>query len=119
MTIESSLRRFSEEEGLTFLEYLAHELTIAIRMIPERIHDGEMDEIQCRNAMFWTNEALHNVVQMTRALRIRTEVWEPTGILEWIQMWIRWKHASTFVENSVERAIYVTESGRGSGFNEI
>ncbi len=73
--------------------------------VDDRQPEGVLTDEQARNAMFWINEALHNVVQMTRDLRIGRETWDSERVYGWVDMWINYKHASKYVETAVERAL--------------
>jgi hypothetical protein len=106
MTVPAEISEFSPEEGLTFLEHLAHNLTIAVRAAAEdRPPVGELSEEQCRRAMYWINEATHNVVQLTRDLRIGRETWNAAAITEWVKLWLRYSHAAPYIEQAIERSI--------------
>ena len=106
MSVPNEIYDFTPEQGLTFLEYLAHDLTVAVRIAAGRRQPyGPLSEEQTRNAMYWVNEATHNVVQLTRDLRIGREPWNADEIAEWIKVWIGYQHASTLNQQAIERAI--------------
>jgi hypothetical protein len=95
--------KLSPEAGLSFLEFLAHNLTIAVRTAAaKRVPYGELSEEEARNAMYWINEAIHDVVQRTRELRIQQQVWEADDITGLIVVWLGYKHAAGFIETAVE-----------------
>jgi hypothetical protein len=103
--VRSELLKFAPEVGLSFLEFLAHNLTIAVRIAADRrIPHGELSAEEARNAMYWTNEAIHDVVQRTRELRIQQRQWDAEDITEWITMWLGYEHAAEFIEHAVERS---------------
>ena len=106
MTIKEHIQRLSPNDGLSFLEHLAHRLTIMVRVaVDDRQPEGELTDEQARNAMFWINEALHNVVQMTRDLRIGRETWDSENVSSWVDMWTHYEHASDYVVKATERAL--------------
>ena len=79
---DTFLANLSPEEGLTFLELFAHDLTIQIRVAADyRCRDDRTPE-QCVTEMFRINESLHNVVQLTRDLRVGREVWKSSTDFE-------------------------------------
>ena len=105
--VRSELSKFSPQEGLSFLELLAHNLTIAVRIAADdRIPNGELSEEEARNAMYWINESIHDVVQRTRELRIQQRVWDADDITEWIVVWLGYKHAAGYIETAVERSFW-------------
>ncbi len=104
--VRSELLKFTPEEGLSFLELLAHNLTIAVRVAADRrIPFGPLSQDDARNAMYWINEAIHDVVQRTRELRIQQRVWDVDDIADWITLWLGYKHAAEFIETAVERSL--------------
>lgn len=77
MTVPLEIFQLSAVEGLTFLEHLAHHLTIGIRSAADaRQPQGSLTDEQSRKAIYWINEALHNVVQLTRDIRMCRTMWE-------------------------------------------
>lgn len=100
---------FSPEEGLTFLELLAHELTVAVRIAGHVRPPRGAHSIECsRRAMYWINEAIHNVVQLTRDLRIGREEWNTAAIARWLQLWTRYRHSAKYIPPAIEHAIELT-----------
>lgn len=106
MSVPDAIDGFSAEEGLTFLEYLAHDLTVAVRQAaaPEPAR-GHLSDEESRRAMYWLNEALHNVVQLTRNLRIGREKWDSDEARRWLELWLGYDHAGRYVETAVEWSI--------------
>ena len=103
--VRSELLKFSPEVGLSFLELLAHNLTIAVRIAAdERFPYGELSEEEARNAMYWINEAIHDVVQRTREMRIQQRLWDAEDITGWVTIWLGYEHAAEFIETAVERS---------------
>ena len=103
----SELSKHSPEEGLTFLELLAHNLTTAVRIVAnDRTPHGELPEEDAYNAMYWINEAIHDVVQRTRELRIQQRLWDAEDITEWVVLWLSYKHAAGYVKTAVERSFW-------------
>ncbi len=109
MRAPREIEDFSSEELLTFLEHLAHELTIAVRVA---MHDcepyGSLSEQQCRRAMYWVNEATHEVVQFTRQLRLGLDPCGPQYVAECVERWMRHAPRTAYVQVAVERANYHT-----------
>lgn len=104
--VRSELLKFTPEVGLSFLELLAHNLTIAVRIAAnDRTPNGAPSEEEAHNAIYWTNEAIHDVVQRTRELRIQQRVWDVDDIADWITLWLGYKHAAEFIETAVERSL--------------
>jgi hypothetical protein len=102
---DDKIRRLTPEQGIAFLEHLAHNLTIMVRVAAEQRRPyGTRTEEQTRDSMYWINEALHNVVQLTRDLRIGRETWDSERIVGWVEMWLAYKHAGQYVQTAVERA---------------
>ncbi len=103
--VRSGLLKFTPEEGLSFLELLAHNLTIAVRIAADdRTPNGKLSEEEARNAMYWINEAIHDVVQRTRELRTQQRAWDAVDIAEWVIVWLGYKDAVDFIEIAVERS---------------
>ena len=105
--VRTELLKFSPEVGLSFLELLAHNLTIAVRIVAnDRIPHGPISENEAYNAMFWINEAIHDVVQRTRELRIQQRLWDGEDITGWVTIWLGYEHAAEFIETAVERSFW-------------
>lgn len=109
MRAPREMHDFSSEEGLTFLEHLAHELTVAVRVAMDDCEpEGSLSEEQCRRAMFWVNEATHQVVQFTRDLRLGRKTWDAGEIAEWLEHWMGYAHGAVYIQNGVDRALRET-----------
>ncbi len=109
MTVPREIYDFSDDEGLTFLEHLAHNLTIAVRIAAaSRQPQGQLTDEQARKAMYWVNEATHNVVQLTRDRRIGREHWDAEKFAGWVELWIGYTHAEKYNVQAVERSILET-----------
>ncbi len=97
--------RLGPERGLSFLEHLSHNLTIAIRLAHSRLKpEGDLTEGQVLEAIFWINEAQHNVVQLTRNLRVEWEAWIAEEVIEWLEVWTRHDTSREFVVWAITRA---------------
>ncbi len=106
MTVPREIYDFTAEQGLTFLEDLAHNLTIAVRVAASNCQPyGQLTEKEARQAMYWVNEATHNVVQLTRDLRIGREPWDPESTAGWLEIWMGYTHAAEFNTNAIEQSI--------------
>lgn len=109
MTLSAATRNLSDEQGLVFLEHLAHNLTIAVRIADsERQPNGPLSDEQTRLAMYWINEAIHNVVQLTRELRLEDRSWTRDDVWKWIDVWLGYDHASKYVRWATQRSIEQT-----------
>lgn len=109
MTVPREIYDFSAEQGITFLEHLAHNLTVAVRYAASsRQPYGSLTDEQARTSMYWINEAIHNVVQLTRDLRIGRENWDAEEVAQWIKLWIGYTHAEKYNRQAVERSIHET-----------
>ena len=107
--VPQEIFEFSAAQGLTFLEHLAHQLTISVRVAAEdRPPIGSLTDKQSRQAMYWANEANHNVVQLVRNLRIGREEWNAATIAEWVTLWCSYRPAQTYNRQAVALAIYET-----------
>ena len=96
----------TDEQGLAFLELLAHNLTIGVRMAASRRQPmGPLTEEQTRLAMYWINEALHNVVQLTRELRLEHERWSQNETWKWIDLWQKYNHGAKEIEWAIQQSI--------------
>lgn len=103
MNVKHQLKQMNPEEGLTFLELLAHNLTIQVRIAASRREPyGENTEEQTRSSMYWINESLHDVVQLTRDLRLRRREWDPNDIFSCLQIWLNYKNASEYVKSALD-----------------
>ena len=103
MSVLHRLKELDSTEGLDFLELLAHNLTIQVRIASScTAPHGQHTEKQTRNSMYWINESLHNVVQMTRELRLGHTKWEPNEVFSWVQLWLDSKHGSEYVATAVD-----------------
>ena len=101
--VRSELLKFMPEEGLSFLELLAHNLTIAVRIAAnDRTPNGALSEEEAHNAMYWINEAIHDVVQRTRELRIQQRKWDGDDISKWTTLWLGYEHAAELIQIAVE-----------------
>ncbi|MCA9212396.1 MAG: hypothetical protein KDB27_04990 [Planctomycetales bacterium] len=58
---------------------------------------GPLTEEQTRLAMYWINEAIHNVVQFTRELRLDRKSWTRDEVWQWIDVWLGYDHASMYI----------------------
>ena len=106
MSLKKEIERLTPEDGISFLELLAHNLTIAVRIVSSRREPyGELTEEQVRNSMYWINEALHNVVQLTRDLRIGRQNWEANDIHRWLELWLGYKHAGQDIDTAIKRTL--------------
>lgn len=109
LTVADETSRFSDEQGLTFLEHLAHNLTISVRIADsDRQPNGPLSEQQTRLAMYWINEAIHNVVQLTRVLRLEHKTWTRDETWKWIDVWLGYDHASHYIRWAIHRSIEQT-----------
>jgi hypothetical protein len=96
----------TDDQGLAFLELLAHNLTIGVRMAASRRQPtGPLTEEQTRLAMYWINEALHNVVQLTRELRLERERWSPNETWKWIELWQNYNHGAKEIDWAIQHSI--------------
>jgi hypothetical protein len=66
---------------------------------------GPLTEEQTRLAMYWINEALHNVVQLTRELRLERKCWSQNETWTWIELWQNYKHGSREIEWAIQFSI--------------
>ena len=106
MTVPAELSDFTNEQGLTFLELLAHNLTIGVRQAAiRRQPQGPLTEEQTRLAMYWINEALHNVVQLTRDLRLEHKKWSKDQTWKWVEMWQNYNHGAKEIEWAIQHSI--------------
>ena len=106
LAVPAEIMELTDDEGLAFLELLAHNLTISVRMAAsERQPTGQLTEEQTRLAMYWINEALHNVVQLTRDLRLKRERWSEAQTWKWIEVWQNYRHASKHINWAIHRSI--------------
>ena len=74
-----------EEERLHFYEILAHQLTIAARIVwsDETLTDSQkVSQLKC------LNEVLHRVTVRVYSLRLRTDVWTEVAMFESMRHWI-------------------------------
>jgi len=109
MSVPNEIYAFSAEDGLTFLEHLAHNLTIALRVAAEdRQPIGALTDEQSRKAIYWVNEATHNVVQLSRELRIGKENWDADDIAKWVELWMSYKHSAKYNTQAVNISIHQT-----------
>ena len=100
---DDRLAQLTPDQGIAFLEHLAHNLTIMVRMAAgECAPHGTRTDDQVIHAMYWVNEALHNVVQLTRDLRVGREQWNSHQIAEWVQLWLSYKHAESLVKTALD-----------------
>jgi len=103
MDFKLALERLTADEGLAFLELLAHNLTIQVRVASSRsLPHGKISADQTRKSMYWINESLHNVVQLTRDLRIGRDDWLAEDILSWFELWLDYEHAGEYVSSAIE-----------------
>ena len=106
MAIPADILDFTDDQGLTFLELLAHNLTIGVRIAASRRQPmGPLTEEQTRLAMYWINEALHNVVQLTRELRLERELWSQKQTVKWIELWQTYGHGAEQIEWAIQQSI--------------
>lgn len=109
MTVPREIYEFSSDQGITFLEHLAHNLTIAVRIAADsRQPHGPLTDEQSRKAMYWVNEVTHNVVQFTRDIRIGRDQWNAEQIAGWVELWLGYKHAEKYNRQAIERSIHET-----------
>ncbi len=109
MTVPLEIFQLSAVEGLTFLEHLAHHLTIGIRSAADaRQPQGSLTDEQSRKAIYWINEALHNVVQLTRDIRMGRTMWESERMAGWVDLWLKYSHSEKYNREAVERAMLET-----------
>ena len=109
MTVPEKILELTDEQGLTFLEHFAHNLTISVRIAAgERQPIGPLTDEQTRLAMYWINEALHNVVQLTRELRLNRKSWTDDQTWKWFDVWLNYNHASKYISWAVQRSIEQT-----------
>lgn len=109
MIVPKEIYEFSAEQGLTFLEHLAHNLTIELRYAASiRKPHGSLSHEQCHKTMYWINESTHNVVQLTRDIRIGRENWNAEDIANWVKLWINYDHADRHNMQAVVRSIHET-----------
>lgn len=105
LLFKAELERLNSDDGISLLEHLAHNLTISVRIAADsRRPFGSLTDEQARLAMYWINEALHNVVQLTRDLRIGRETWDAQTIDAWVRLWLSYEHADGYIRSAVERA---------------
>ena len=106
LAIPAEIMELTDDQGLSFLELLAHNLTIGVRKAASRRQPmGPLTDEQTRLAMYWINEALHNVVQLTRALRLKRESWSQNETWKWIELWQKYNHGATEIEWAIQRSI--------------
>jgi hypothetical protein len=55
--------------------------------------------------MYWINEALHNVVQLTRELRLERERWSQDETWKWIEVWQNYKHAAQYIDWAIQQSM--------------
>ena len=96
----------TDDDGLTFFELLAHNLTIGVRMAASRRQPmGPLTEEQIRLAMYSINEALHKVVQLTRELRLEPERWSQNETWKWIEVWQSYNHGAEEIAWAIQHSI--------------
>ncbi len=106
LAVPAEIMSLTSDQGLTFLELLAHNLTIGVRMAASRRQPmGPLTEEQARLAMYWINEALHNVVQLTRDLRLGRELWSENETWKWIELWQKYNHGAEEIEWAIQHSI--------------
>jgi hypothetical protein len=106
MALPADIVELTDDQGLIFLELLAHNLTIGVRMAASRRQPmGPLTEEQTRLAMYWINEALHNVVQLTRELRLEPESWSQNETWKWIELWQNYTHGAREIEWAIQYSI--------------
>ena len=105
MNLKPDLDRLTADQGLTLLELLAHNLTIQVRVASSRtVPNGNSPADETRKSMYWINESLHNVVQLTRELRIGDKNWHPDDTHSWMQLWLGYAHAGEYVASAIDRS---------------
>lgn len=106
MANSSRVSQFDDSQGLEFLELFAHNLTIAVRIAAShRQPEGPATDDETHLAMYWINEALHNVVQLTRELRLDPGVWSEKSTWRWLDLWCGYKHGAAEIEWAVEHTL--------------
>lgn len=106
MKVPVEIMELNDVRGLTFLELLAHKLTIGVRMAAGRRQPaGPLTEEQTRLAMYWINEALHNVVQLTRDLRLERKFSSRDETWKWVELWQNYKHGAKEIEWAIQHTI--------------
>ena len=106
LAVPAEIMELTDDQGLAFLELLAHNLTIGVRMAASRRQPmGPLTEKQTRLPMYWINEALHNVVQLTRELRLEPERWSQNETWKWIELWQKHNHGTEQIEWAIQHSI--------------
>jgi hypothetical protein len=106
LAVAAEIMELTDDQGLTFLELLAHNLTIGVRMAASRRQPmGRLTEEQARLAMYWISETLHNVVQLTRELRLERERWSQNETWKWIELWQNYNHGAQEIEWAIQHSI--------------
>jgi hypothetical protein len=66
---------------------------------------GPLTEEHTRLAMYWINEALHNVVQLTRELRLESKRWSQNEMWKWIELWQKYNHGAKEIGWAIQHSI--------------
>jgi hypothetical protein len=72
MKLADQMANLSDEQQLHFYEVLAHNLTVAIRVVWSDESIGDAEKV---DRMKWINEILHRVTAKVSLLRLSTHEW--------------------------------------------
>jgi hypothetical protein len=75
----------TKEQRLYFYEVLAHQLTVAARMVWS---DEALSDTQKVTQLKWLNEILHRVTAKVYTLRLQTHEWSEADSFDDIRHWI-------------------------------
>ena len=102
------LSRLTDEQKACFLEFLSHEITLAIRGL---VSEPELSAEQRLAELFWLNEVHHRVPMRSRSLRRREKDWiGPDLGLDLAKYATEDRHAAHRLRQAVERSIEFAEN---------